>query len=71
MDYKENNEKVYQKGQGNRKIYFDQVNGICLKKVDIFSAEDADLGIKRFEYLNCVNKFGKLLGFSMNPPSTF
>ena len=71
MYNKENNLKVYRMGEANRKIYMDQVSSICLKKVDIFSSEENDLGIKRFEYLNCINKFGKLIGFTQNPPSTF
>ena len=71
MEFREKTTKVYQNGEGNKEVHFDKVNGVCIRKVDVFNADVADLGVKRFEYLNCVNKFGKLLGFALNPPTTF
>jgi len=70
-EYRPNNIKVYQKDEANKKIYFDKINELCLRKVDIFSAEDHEIGIKRFHYLNCINKFGSTIGVSFIAPQTF
>lgn len=63
--------KVFNPNEGNCKIYFDKINEICLKKVDIFSAEEHEIGIKRFHYLNCINKFGSTIGISFEQQTTF
>ena len=70
-EFKHNQLKVYQLNNGNSKIYFDIVNNICLRKLDLTETEEADLGVKRFQYLNCVNKFGSQVGFKIDPPTTF